>query len=93
MNDKTPLEKLDDAVHEYIKATTDEDPSRSVAGWALGIETTALVVSDGALPLADAQHYVFGPQTTVGQAIGLGRFVANVLEQYIVNKTLRNEED
>jgi hypothetical protein len=92
MTDRTPLEKLDDAVHEYIKETTGEDPSRSVAGWALGIETTALVFEENALPLADAQHYVFGPQTTISQAVGLGRFVANVLEQHIVNRALENED-
>lgn len=91
MSELTPLQKLDDAVHEYIRATTEADENRAVAGWALGIETTAIVFEDGAIPLADAQHYVVGPQTTTAQAIGLARYVAGVNETYIVNKTLYPE--
>ena len=89
---RTPLEKLDDAIHEYIEATSeakgDTDSTRAVAGWVLGVETTALVQQDDALPLGDAQWYASGPQTTTTQAIGLARYVAGVYETHIVGRTL-----
>lgn len=98
MSDKTPLEKLDDAIHEYIEATAqqrdnDINSTRAVAGWVLGVETTALVQEDNALPLADAQWYASGPQTTSSQAIGLARYVAEVHETHIVNRTLYGSAD
>jgi hypothetical protein len=88
MTEKTPLEKLDDAVHEFIAATTDEG-NRAVAGWALGIETSAINPDpELGVALMDAQHYVSGPQTTSAQAIGLAEFVASVYRTYITRQTL-----
>lgn len=92
MSDQTPLEKLDDAIHEYIAATTPRDDTRTVSGWALGIETTAINSNpELGVALMDAQHYVTGPQTTSGQAIGLGRYVAGVHESYIINRTFNGD--
>lgn len=88
MAERTPLEALDDAIHEYIRAVVGENDTRAVAGWVVGIETTSLIFEEDALPLADAQHYASGPQTTVSQAIGLSRYVAGVYETWAVNGAL-----
>lgn len=93
MTARTPLELLDEAVHAYIAATTDEDETRAVAGWALGIETTAINSDPDDLPLMDAQHYVSGPQTTSSQALGLGRYVASVYETHITRLSLGLDKD
>ena len=89
----TPLEKLDDAIHEYMRETAGSDWNGAVAGWALGIETTAIVNDPDSVPLADAQWYCSGPQTTSTQAIGLGRYVAEVYETHIVNRTLYSDDE
>lgn len=89
----TAYEKLDDAIHEYLLETTDYHEGRAISGWQLSFETTILVNVEGALPLASAQHYTFGPQTTLGLALGLARYAAGVYEASMVNPTLDGDDD
>lgn len=96
MTAQTPLQVLDEAVHAYIAATVpEEDQSRAVAGWTLGIETTALNSNPAPdeLVLMDAQHYVIGPQTTSAQALGLSSYVASVIKTHLARLSLGLDED
>lgn len=84
--------KLDDAVNEYIKACTDENPSRAISGWQMSIETILLKPNENPqYPLAEGQHYVYGPQTTLTHALGLARFSAGVYEGYMMNQVFSGE--
>lgn len=69
----TPLEKLDDAVREYLDAIGDEG---QLSGWVLATSTTIITAEEGVLPLAFASDFTMGPSTSPEAAVGLARFTA-----------------
>lgn len=77
----TPLEKLDDAIHEYVESLSDKD--KTITGWVLGIATSRLDPSyDGsALPTLTGAQYSIGPQTSVTHAGGLVQFLSVAIEK------------
>jgi len=76
----TPLEKLDDAVHEYLESL-DLQEGTFVRAWAVGIETGRIQTEmPEALPLADGMQYAFGPQTSIVQVSGLAKFLQTLAE-------------
>ncbi len=78
----TPLQKLDDAVHEFLRETEQLDEGAFVTGWAFGV-ARARVQSDmpQALPLAHGMTYALGPQTSIVQAAGLAKYLDVVSEK------------
>jgi len=78
----TPLQKLDDAVHEFLRETEQLPEGGFVTGWALGV-ARARVQSEEAdmLPLAHGMTYAFGPQTSVVQLGGLAKYLDVVAEK------------
>ncbi|QQO39342.1 hypothetical protein SEA_HITCHHIKER_56 [Microbacterium phage HitchHiker] len=89
--EKTPLEKLDDALYEFVKETLGGEDAPALHGWTLAFETSRISTEENAFPLATSQHYSFGPSTTPSQALGLHRYGGSVLETYLVNQTLNND--
>lgn len=81
MADLTPLQKLDDAIHDFLKETGSLDNGKWVTGWTLGI-STARVDPDGEnVPLVTGAQYALGPQTSTTDAAGIVRFLDVVLER------------
>ncbi|WZB38468.1 hypothetical protein SEA_YELLOWPANDA_54 [Microbacterium phage YellowPanda] len=78
---------MDDAIHLFVQETAGEN-APALHGWALAFETSRLEPDVELFPLATAQNYSFGPQTTPSQAIGLYRYAGTVLETYLANQTL-----
>jgi hypothetical protein len=67
-DDRTPFEKLDDAVREYVRECGDEG---HVTAWALPIETMTLTADAALLPVGHATTFVMGPTTSSAHAAGL----------------------
>lgn len=77
----SPLQTLDDAIHEFLQ-TTDQLNGGHVTGWALGISTARLQTDDpDSLPMVSGMTYVFGPQTSVIQLAGLAKYLDLVAEK------------
>jgi hypothetical protein len=89
MADKTPLEKLDDAVHEYFAATKDDDDTGHISGWVLSTQVTRLVDEPDALPMQTSWNYTFGPQTSAELALGL----VTVVKAFFMRRLTNSDED
>lgn len=90
-DDRTPLQRLDDAVHDFAAATGCEG---TVGSWVLAYETSRVqAADDSALPLVYGSNYSIGPATSPATAVGLGRYVAAVVEQHLLDSTALDEED
>lgn len=73
---KTALDRLDDAIHEYLVEVGELSEGVALQGWQLNMEMTRLFHADGIVPLASKLLYAFGPQTTLGHALGLAAYGA-----------------
>jgi hypothetical protein len=82
VSDSTPLERLDSAIHEFLRETEQLDDGRFVTGWVIGTSTARLQADDDdALPLVTGATYALGPQTSTVQLAGLAQFLAIVAEK------------
>lgn len=80
MSDRTPLEKLDDAIHEFLAET--DDGGKAITGWVVGMSTSRIQVEDDEyLPRVTGQSYALGPQTSMTDAAGIVQFTGVVLER------------
>lgn len=78
----TPLERLGDAINDFLRETESIGPNGFVTGWVLAA-STARVQSDDSemLPLVTGSQYALGPETSVTNAAGLTKFLEIVLER------------
>lgn len=89
---RTPLQKIDDAVNEYLAETSDHSPI--VTGWTLGIATARIQPdNDDMLPMVTGMTYTLGPQTSIIQMAGLGRYLSIVAENEMLSNTHENDDE
>lgn len=84
--DLTPLDKLNNAVHEYWRALQQEDNEGPalVTGWVIGFSTVRFHAEDtDALPEITGMQYAIGPQTSVAESAGLTQFLRLVHERVV----------
>lgn len=81
MVDKTPLQKLDDAIHVFLEETGGLDQGKWVTGWVLGVSTARVEPGEDLVPLVTGAQYAIGPQTSTTDAAGIVRFLDIVLER------------
>lgn len=81
-HEQTPLEKLDDAIHEFFAATQTVE-GKVITGWTLGCSTSRLNpdAADDEDTRATGATYALGPQTSVTDAAGIVRFLDVVIER------------
>ncbi len=78
----TPLQKLDDAVHKFLRETEQLEDSAFITGWALSVDRARIQADASAsLPLVHGMTYAFGPQTSVVQLAGLSSYLSVVAER------------
>ncbi|WDH77921.1 hypothetical protein PTQ19_10345 [Microbacterium esteraromaticum] len=81
---QTPLQRLDDAIHNFVEQTGGE--GKTVSGWVLGTATSRIDFSDDdLLPLRSGETYAIGPQTAVVTAAGLARFLSVTIEHAMLD--------
>lgn len=77
--ERTPLERLADAVHEFFEADQD---GTFVTSWAVVVSTARIQTENAdALPMVDGAQYALGPETSAVQAAGLATFLNVVIER------------
>ena len=77
MTERTPLQKLDDAVHEFIEEVGDEGvPS----GWVLTWQASKLTNIPDLIPLAFSSDFTMSAGTSPELAVGLSRITQRRLE-------------
>jgi len=74
--DKTPLQKLDEAISDFVSATGGD----TVSGWIIGWQEMAFTDEVGVLPILTRPNYTFGSGTTLETASGLSRFLTHVTD-------------
>jgi hypothetical protein len=89
MSDLTPLQRLDDAIHEFAAALGNEG---AVSGWIVAYETTRITNEEGLVPLVHNTGYSVGPATSPAAATGLASALAELCRDEIVY-SLRAEPD
>lgn len=77
MSDQTPLQKLDDAVYEFIADLEDEG---TPSGWVLIWQTSTLTNSPDLIPLVFSSDFTMSAGTSPELAIGLSRITQRRLE-------------
>ncbi len=90
MSDLTPLEKLDDAVHEFFEALGDEG---NISGWVLAYQSSKLNTDSTFLPLSFASNFTSGASTSPETAMGLAHLTAAKLERALVFTDYDDEDD
>jgi hypothetical protein len=85
-DDRTPFEKLDDAVREYVRECGDEG---HVTAWALPIETMTLTADAALLPVGHATTFVMGPTTSPAHATGL----LSAAKSYVLDHAMPQDYD
>lgn len=89
----TPLQKLDDAVHEFLRETEQLGDSAFVTGWAIAVDKARVQSNDDqSLPLVHGMTYVFGPQTSVVQLAGPSRYLDVVAERAMYASLNSNDD-
>jgi hypothetical protein len=81
MEEQTPLEKLDDAVHEFFAALGHEG---NISGWVLAHQSSKLNADSMLLPLSFASDFTMGASTSPETAMGLAHLTAARLERALV---------
>ncbi|ALJ22062.1 hypothetical protein [Microbacterium sp. No. 7] len=88
-----PLQALDDAIHDYLRATSDVKDGTWITGWVLGISTSRIDSTDDTMrPRVTGAQYALGPQTSTTDATGLAAFL-NVVMERATWAMLNNDED
>jgi len=85
----TPLEKLTDAVREYVESLDDHEDGAVLSGFVLGWQETMIVLDDRYLPLQSSSDFVIGAGTTLELALGLSRATLIKLE----NELFEGDDD
>lgn len=93
MTDATPLQKLDDAIHEFFESTGVTADGKWITGWVIAASTARTDITDDALPLVTGAQYAFGPQTSTTDAAGLSRFLDVVLERAVWSMLNDTDDD
>jgi hypothetical protein len=76
----TPLERLDDAIREFV-AAADEG---QLQGWTLAWQSVRLANEEGVLPLVFGSDFTMGPSTSPEMAMGLAQLTRARLERQMV---------
>lgn len=88
------LDALDDAIHEYLQATDRLEPGRGLSGWVLAFETNALGGPDPENPqLVFRPDYTIGPQTSLGQSLGVTTATAGAIKSTMVECINGDDDD
>lgn len=81
ITEPTPLQRLDEAVREYVEAA---GPEGDLAGWALAFQTQRIVPDENLIPLAFASDFTFGAGTSPEAALGMLEVTrARLIEQLV----------
>jgi hypothetical protein len=92
MTDRTPLERLDNAVEEFIRETG--KTGSFVTGWALGVSTARVQAEDDTmLPMVTGAVYTLGPQTSIIQFAGLAKYLDVVADKATWQQLSEADED
>jgi hypothetical protein len=76
------LQKLDEAINEFLSETDQLDDGTFVTGWAIGVATARLQADDDtALPMVTGATYTLGPQTSIIQLAGLAKYLEIIAEK------------
>lgn len=86
--DRTPLQKLDEAISDFVSATGGD----TVSGWILGWQEMAFTDEVGVLPILTRPNYTFGAGTTLETASGLSRFLTHVTDAGLLS-AIQGDED
>jgi hypothetical protein len=78
----TPLEKLDDAVHEYVASLRGDG---ALAAWVVTYQLTKIVDEPDCLPLASRTDYTISPSGNVEVAVGMLRLTSKLLERAVLD--------
>lgn len=88
----TPLQKLDDAVQEFLRETEQLEGGAFVTGWGFGVSMARIQADDStSLPLVGKMTYAFGPQTSLEQLAGLAKYLDIVAENAMYD-SLRDDD-
>jgi hypothetical protein len=88
-DDRTPLQRLDDAVHTFAAEIGN---TGTVGAWVVAYELTRIVDEPGALPLQHSAGYAIGPAAGAAAAHGLAAGVAELARQHVVDAMRSAEE-
>lgn len=77
----TPLQRLDDAIHQFLTETGELVDGKWVTGWILSASTARVEDGGEHLPLVSGAQYALGPQTSITDAAGLARFITQVVDR------------
>lgn len=92
MTELTPLQKLDDAIHEFAKATGLKEQAW-ISGWVITYSTVQIEPAEDSLPMVSGANYAIGPQTTMTDAAGLAKFISLAIEKAAWDLLTHNEEE
>lgn len=79
------LAALDDAIHTYLQENGQLEEGRALTGWVLSYETNKLGGPDPENPqLVFRPDYAIGPQTSLGQSLGVTTAAAAAIKETMV---------
>lgn len=81
MTEPTPIQKLEDAVTEYVAALGDEG---YLSSWFLAFQTSTITSNPDLIPLAFSSDFTMGMSTSGETAIGLARVTCARIEQELI---------
>ena len=94
MTDLTPLEKLDDAVHEFYAYLIEEEGAQgNISGWVLAYQSSKINPDSTLLPLSFGSEYTMGASTSPETAMGLAHLTAARLERALVFSDNGDDDD
>lgn len=94
MSEQTPLEKLDDAIQQFLQETDQLADGTFVTGWAIGVSTARLQADDEqSLPMVTGAAYSLGPQTSIVQLAGLAKYLEVVAEKATWEQLTNSDDD
>lgn len=89
VEEPTKLERLTDAIREYVESLDDHEQGAVLSGFVLAWQETMIVLDDRYLPLQSSSDFVLGAGTTLELGIGLAQATRVKLE----NELFTDDED
>jgi hypothetical protein len=87
MSELTPLQKLEEAIEEFLTEVAEEDGDESnavLSAWTLSWQLSRVVSDDHLVPLQFTSDYTFGVGTSPEAALGLASLTASRITRDVV---------
>lgn len=89
MSEQTALQKLDDAIAEYVREVNEQ----TLSGWVLAYQVSAFNADTSVFAVSTATDYSMAPSTHGETALGLLQLTSKRIERAVLSYDYANDED